>query len=168
MPTLEEKAAAFDLLADALLVPAELATAKATLAALEQLVVERNDARNDLEEVYMEMAAETRAREQLPEAEPFRKALGMIYNSLVLLGPSLSAPQLLLCPMDWCKYWKHPEWEQRWVLSTPEDKERTIASLRARTEQLIEWMNANGRDSTHVAEQLSLMWQPEDDDAYAS
>lgn len=74
------------------------------------------------------------------EVERCHTALARIYEQLVALEPTLSLEQVLLCPVDECKYWKHPEWEERYeYLQTSEGRQAADTSLAARKERLKAW-----------------------------
>jgi len=131
--TPEEKAAAYDRLCEMLLVPPGFPAA-AAYAAVEQLVDERNDARDARASLELDLASVT------AEVERSHCMLGMIYDDLILLECTLSMEQVLLCPVDRCKYWKRPEWEEKGVhYASPEGKAAAKQARRVRAEQLLEW-----------------------------
>lgn len=83
-----------------------------------------------------------KARLEEAEAEIRRShaALDRIHRYLLELGPTLTTlEQVLLCPIDNCKWRKHPEWEERYeYLQTSEGKVAEEIQFRTRVERLKE------------------------------
>jgi len=64
-------------------------------------------------------------------------ALDRVHRYLVELGPTLTYEQVLLCPIDTCKWRKHPEWEERYeYLQTPEGRKAEETQFKARSKGL--------------------------------
>jgi hypothetical protein len=64
-------------------------------------------------------------------------ALDSIYETLVYLEPTLTLEQILLLPIDRCKWWKSPEWENRYAYRQSDvGRAAHHSSLCARVERL--------------------------------
>lgn len=141
--TTEEKAAAFDRLCEMLLVPPGF-PAVAAYAEVEKLVDERSEARHARAELELELVSVEK------EVQRCHFMLGYIYEDLRFLEGSLSMEQILLCPIDLCKYRKYADWEEEGRFEhylSPEGKAEAKAQRHARGEQLLEWTKAQGKDA---------------------
>lgn len=156
-----EKAAAYDRLCEMLLVPVGF-SATAAHAALEQLVAERNTARVEAESLAQDLVEFER------EIDHSHNMLGMVYDQLCVLEHSLECvEQVNLCPTNWCKYWKQPEWdEKRAWYGSAEGKEAVKQTRRARADQLLEWMEKTHPKDPRRLQPLRAMlkaWDKTDD-----
>lgn len=69
------------------------------------------------------------------EIARLRAALDHIHNYLVVLEPSLSPAQIALCPIEYTKWRKQPEWDERF-----EDRSGHGEQLEARKANLESWV----------------------------
>jgi uncharacterized coiled-coil protein SlyX len=103
------------------------------LAELSETWAFSSEQENHLREILVKVA-----EEKAKEVERCHDALDQIYDHLVILESSLPmVEQVLLCPVDLCKWRKHPEWEERYEHGqTEEGKEQRKTQLQARIDRL--------------------------------
>lgn len=101
-------------------------------------------------ELFVEEPATVALEDAQREIERCHAVLGVIYDDLCALETTLKHEQLLLCPVDLCKHWKHPEWEMKSRFATEEGRAEARSVHRARARLLQEWVEKSGGDPRHL------------------
>lgn len=97
--------------------------------------------------LFVEEPASKALDDAMQEVERCHAVLGMIYDDLCALETTLaSTEQVLLCPVDLCKFWKHPEWEEKSRYLTEEGRTQADAVHLARVRRLYAWFCTTGKD----------------------
>lgn len=97
--------------------------------------------------------------EAMEEVARCHAALTEIYSDLCFLETSHeSVEQARLCPTDLTKFWKQPEWQERFPI--PYDMTERKQERQARVEALLAWMERTGRDTGPLR---NLLWVPEEE-----